>query len=378
MLECGEKCGSCLIITEEKISNLFLKLEKEPLSVKKAYNHPNILDLVKCSSASCPLPSKTSTSPASPKSTSTKHFEYSGYLASDPFTNNILINWYLSDEVAIPNISNMFMSWICNDEGYNLYDHLDISNINNFQDFPNLLTINGKPSPTAKADDKSPIQRDVIVGIITQLFAILHNLRKYDFSHGNPSTNCLKFKKESVSYIHDGYHVKSPITLKLENFSNSGCTVLESKIRLYSTSVIAEEQLKKKNFEFIIETSNDNNIITYKLKDPNKYLKSSLLFMYLKHLGLPVYSSSFDAYAFMIVLLCERAFYSTVMSDKVLSNFVKKMWINESDFQKVINKIISYHEKFSSVETPDVLRILSDVSLQCDMIDFGWNMIKSL
>lgn len=372
ILECGEKAGSSLYYNRVNISQLYLVLEKEPKSVKKAYLHPGIIELAKCSSAVCPLPTNKNGLDLLDK------YSKMSYLGSDPFTNNILINWYLQEQISIPNISENYISWVCNMKGYNLFGFPDIGLITSFQDFPSLLTNTGKPSPTAKADDKTPISREVVLGIVVQLFAILHNLRKYDFSHGNPNTQALKFKNEPVSYITDGVHVTCPVNLILEDFQTSGCTVIENNIRLYSKSVVADEELKKRSYDPIIDNiSVKNNLTVYRLKDPTKYVKSSLLFMYMKHLGLPVYSASFDAYAFMSVLMSERSFYFTMMSDKILSKFWRNMWGSDEDYQKVEERIQNHHENIKPVTSSDVLKILSGVDLRCDMIDFGWNTIKT-
>ncbi len=295
ILECGEKAGSSLYYEEKDIS-LYLIKEKEPKSVKKAYQNPFLTDLAKCSSATCALPSNNSGLSMLNK------YSQMEYLGSDKFTNNILINWYLNEQNNIPHIIEMFISFVCNNEGYNIYEYLDIGNINSFQEFPEFLETTGKPSPTAKADDKTPISRDVVSSIIVQLFACLHSLRKFDFSHGNSSTDTLKFKNEPVSYIYEGVHVSSPVTLKLLDFSTSGCSVIREKegLRLYSKSVVADEELKKKSYEPIINTvvlnKNEGNVTVYRLKHPSKSVKSTILFMYMKHLGLPIYSASFDAY----------------------------------------------------------------------------------
>ena len=225
-----------------------------------------------------------------------------------------------------------------------------------------------------------------------QLFATLSYLRKYDFSHGNPCFNTLKFKKEIVSYIYDGVKVASSLTLKLSDFSNAGLTVnktvnnIKGKfLRLYSKSVIGEEELKKKNFDPFIEnvkletdgkSISDENVTIYKLKDPCKCVKSTVLFMYMKHLGLPVYTSSFDAYAFIVVLMAERGFYSAIMSDNQLTNFWKNMWVKNSDYEKIKERLRNFHENPRPISLNDILHVLSSLSLRCDMIDYGWSQIK--
>jgi hypothetical protein len=372
MLECGEKAGMSLYYDEKNISRLYLDKEKEPDSVKKAYKIKTIKKLARCSSASCALPSKAAGEKLLEK------YAKIDYLGSDKFTNNMLINWYLNSELKkmkITNIIDMFISFICNDNGYNVYEYLDIGNVTSFQNFPEFLETSGKPSPTAKADDKTSIHKDVVLGIIVQLFSVLHYLRNYDFSHGNPNTDTIKFNKEVVSYIYDGVHISSPVTLKLLDFSTSSCTV-DEKLRLYSKNVVADEQLKKKNFDPILDTI-EGKVMVYRLKDPRKNIKSTVLYNYIKHLGLPIYSASFDAYAFMLVLMSEKSFYLTCLENSKLSNFWRNMWVEKKDFETISSRLEEIHENVISVNYDDILILLSGLSLRCDMIDHGWSLIKS-
>ncbi len=381
ILECGEKAGTSLCYEEKRISSLTLKIESPPYSVKRAYTSPYIAELAQCSSATCPIPSKEAGS-----NLLMKYME-TDYLGSDTFTNNMLINFYLNEELTkqkMPHILHTNISFVCDDKGYNINEYLDIGKIGNFQEFPEFLETDGKPSPTAKADDKLPISASVSKSIIMQLFASLNALRKYDFSHGNPSTETIRFSKEVVSYIYDGVHVAGPVTLKLSDFSTSGCTVTrenENFLRLYSKSVVADEELKKRVYEPIIETLNLDNseskVTVYKLKNPCKCVKSSILFMYMKHLGLPVYAASFDAYSFMTILMCERSFYAGVMMDLDLARFWRSMWLNDDEFNVIDERVKEFHEKSEDVSSKNILKLLSDLSLRCDMIDFGWNLIKN-
>jgi hypothetical protein len=425
LLECGEKVGNSLYYEEKKISALHLVLESPPFSVKRAYTNPYIAELAQCTSATCAIPSKEAGS-----NLLMKYME-TDYLGTDLFTNNMLINFYLGEELMkkkMPHILSTHISFVCNDKGYNINEYLDIGSIENFQEFPEFLESNGKPSPTAKADDKLPLTFSVVKSIIMQLFSALHCLRNYDFSHGSPSNDSLKFNKEVVSYVYEGIHISGPITLKFLDFSTSGCTVVRDNgknfLRLYSKSVVADEELKKRVYQPIIETvslnkgkdvfgekeekdvfgmsrqnetfqkeekdvfgmarqnetfqkeENENRVTVYKLKNPCKCLKASILFMYKKHLGLPVFTASFDAYAFMTVLMTERSFYSTVMSNPLLQKFWRSMWLNEDEFQVINDRVKEFHEKPEKIDISKILKILSDLSLRCDMIDFGWNMIK--
>ena len=100
--------------------------------------------------------------------------------------------------------------------------------------------------------------------------------------------------------------------------------------------------------------------------------------MYSQYLGMPIYQSSFDAYAFMIILMCERAFYSTVMNNENLYLFFKNMFTSDSDFNIVKNRLIQYHDILHTITTKDIFIILSDINLRCDMINFGWENLKKM
>jgi len=381
LIECGSFAGQQLVITESDISKLFILKESPPTAVARALKNPNITDLNKCSSSCNPSNGNDICH--------IKNYTNMNYIGSDPFTNNMLINWYLNSklkELNINNIINMHTGFVCNGKGYAMYDYPDIGRLRHLQEHPEFLEHSDKPSPTAKADDKVPISKEVTKGIIMQLFATLHALRKYDFSHGGPSSRSLLFKKEPCSYLYDGVHVEGPITLKLCDLYQSGITVNNN--RLYNKSIIADEELNRGSFQPIINTTTitpfslsrdrerSERLTVYRLMDPNTNIQASILFMYIKHLGLPIYQSSFDAYGFMISLMADRSFYVTVMNDESMYLLWRRMWLPE-EFETVQEKIRKLHTSPDPVTRVDkVLKFLAGFGLRCDMIEYGWNMIK--
>jgi len=371
LIECGDLVGKQMIIKEYDVSKLYLIKEDIPRSVNKILMNRSIIDLVKCSFNSCDVNAMKTI----------KKYKEAKYLGLDKFTNNILINWYLQENLrkqGIDNIKNMYISYICNGEGYSLYEHSEIGYIKDFQKFPNLLSHSGKPSPTAKADDRHPIKYDVVQGIIVQLFGLLHVLRKYDFSHGEPTTKNISFFNQPISYLLDGAHINSPITMKINNFSHSGITIKSNSknLRLYSKSLIAEHELNKRIYNPIIIQNNNTNEYYYKIKNPKNSVKESVLFMYVQHLGIPLYQASFDGYAFLINLMAESSFYSTVVNDKKLLKFWNSLWLPEEI--KIINQRLSllHDSPLSFQNINETLTILSNLNLRCNMIDFAWNQIK--
>jgi hypothetical protein len=360
-IECGNYAGSQLVITESKINHISIIKESPPPAVTRALSNPYInTSFLKCNN---------------------NNNKIVNYVGSDPFTNNLLINWYLEKKLTtmhIPNIIKMHIGFICGYKGYNLYEYPDIGRIRHLQEYPEYLKQEYKPSPTAKGEDKVPFSKDVTRGIIMQLFATLHSLRPYDFSHGGPSSRSILLKKENCSYLYDGVHVEGPATIKLCDFQHAGITV--GNTRFYNKSTVSEEELLRSTFKPIIEIKNldgsDNNSLIYRINDPTKDIQGSILFMYVKHLGLPIYQSSFDAYGFMISLMADHSFYSSVMKDEAAYNLWKGMWLPE-EYEKIHNKMKLLHRSPDPATRVDkVMKVLAGFGLKCNMIESGWNMIK--
>lgn len=377
-IECGNSAGEQLIITEASIDKLFILKESPPLIVQRVLKNPYITNLKKCS-AGC-----------NSEVCDIKSYESMDYIGLDPFSNNMLINWYVNSKLSdldIPNVITMHIAYVCSGKGYSLYEYPDIGRVRHLQEHPELLAHSDRPSPTAKADDKVPISKDVTKGMIMQLFATLHALKEYDFSHGGPCSRSLLLKKSVCSYMYDGVHVECPITIKLCDLYHAGITI--GNKRLYNKSVIADEEILKKPFKPIIDTTtitpfsfdrsnkSSEQITIYRLKDPEKYFQEAMLFMYIKHLGFPIYQSSFDAYAFMVCLMADRSFYATVMADESMYLLWRRMWL-PSEFEKVQDKILKMHEMPDPASRVDkILRFLTGFGLRCDMIETGWDMIKT-
>lgn len=373
-IECGNLMGEQMVITETPIEKLFILNESIPLTVQKVMKSPYFMKLQHCSN-SC-------------SSNVCEIKKIKNYIGLDPFSNNMLINFFLNKELSklgIKNVIEMYTSYVCSGKGYSVYEFPNIGRIRHFQEHSELLEQSGKPSPTAKADDKTLISAQTVRSIIMQLFSVLHVLRKFDFSHGGPSSRSLLFSKKEYKNMYDGVIIECPITLKLCDLYHAGITIGHN--RLYNKSVIADEEILRKPFKPIIDAvsitpfsfdrnSNKEKITIYRLKDPQKYFQEAMLFMYIKHLGLPIYQASFDAYGFMISLMADRAFYTSVMNDELSYLLWRSMWLPE-EFEKIQDKILKLHDSHDPITRVDkTLLMLAGFGLRCDMIDYGWNQIK--
>ena len=298
-------------------------------------------------------------------------------LFCDDFSKNFLINWYVTSHPSQGienNIQKLYMSFICNSNVYNLYEYCDLNDIGIFQDKMDLLSDNGRPSPTSKPDDKTPLKKEVANGVIRQLVCLLHYLSKSNFSYEGFKLSNLKFKKVPVSYHYEGLHVSAPVTLKLTHLEKSSCDVSvslgdisEQKYRICHKSVVESENFnkmlkKKKQKEKLGEIYRCADK-TFKI--PNK-LKDKRLFMYMKNLGYLDYACSFDLYAFLVMLMTDRAFYSAVLSDKNLASLWRSLW-PENSLDLITNRISVYHDQSKIPDTQDqVLELLSSIEMFTD------------
>lgn len=371
-IECGNSAGKMLILTKIHIDNLFIGITHFPSL--------NLISIIKDN----PLISICEPKIKSYNSSISNNMV--DYIGSDSYTNQILITWYLDYELSklgLPHICRMYTSFICGDDAYCLYENPDIGYICDFKKYPNLL--NEQPTSIS-------LKSEIASEIIKQLFVTLHSLNKYDFSHGAPSSKSIIFSYEPCSYSYNNIYIDSPITLKLCNLSNSGITIKSidkspSMYRLYSKSIVADEEMKKIPFKTLVDIislslpGEDINFLEkvtiYRLKNISNNLKESILYMYLKHLGVPLFQSSFDIYAFMVVLMSDYPFYSAVVSDKKLYALWKSLWLPQ-EFIQVSSRIKLLHAQPNSTsEFYKVFNFISDFGLRCNILSSCWSQIQS-
>ena len=156
-IECGNLAGKMLVLTQHHIDNIFIKFDNYPLSNILFPQIRNDID----------------------------------YMGCDYFTNQIIINWYLYQELQkykLPHLSLIYTAFICRDNGYYLSEHSDIGNISNLQQYSNLLSTNDESLvnlPINKELNYTPLKVHIVAEIIKQLFVTFQFLNKYNFSYGS-------------------------------------------------------------------------------------------------------------------------------------------------------------------------------------------------
>ena len=260
----------------------------------------------------------------------------------------------------------MYNAFICKDKLYYLFEHSDIPTILNFQDHSDLLIINKNISISDYI--LHPIKDTVIKNIILQLLILFKILNKYDFVHGYPSSSSILFFNKPCSYKYEKFRVDSPITLKLTNFKYSSITVNNTRYFPESDS----------NIDLIFDTNvNTFNNLIYSLDNTNttyyrisNLINYNIINIYMKFSGIPLFNLSYDVYAFMIVLMSDYSFYTSVISNTFSYSLWKSMWILD-EFDKLTSYLSDFHSSYLSSSNPDdIFKMLSNFTLRFDILNF--------
>jgi hypothetical protein len=279
-----------------------------------------------------------------------------------------LINWYLGfefDNTNFNHIRKIYASFVCCNDGFQLTEYPQIGSLNNFQKYNDLIVKNNENTHTITEKNIYPINSIITYDIIKQLLTILKLLSKYDFIHGSPDSHSLLFSSEPCSYTYD--NVYSSITIKSSD---------KSICRLFNNSDMFNEEIKT----FPLKILNDivkeiNGIYMYNIKNISDKLKINIIYNCVKHQGLPLFGSSLDVYAFMVVLMSDYSFYESVMNDSKLSKLWNSMWLPE-EYPQLSNQILLFHTSTTKTSKfHEIFMFLSNFNMRCDILSHLWNQI---
>lgn len=235
-------------------------------------------------------------------------------------------------------------------------------------------------------------KKDISYKILLQLIAVLHKLNNYAFTHGEPDIDYLSFWNKPVNFEYDGKTIKSSFSLSINPSGFSSISLKDNK-RLYYTGNIITEAITYQNLPIItarpILTKNksklkscssnnnidcitdylQNRVIVYKI-NKNTFIS------HVRHLGIPLFYSSFDFYAFFVQLMCYNEFYNEITNDDDLNNIWESLWVPE-EYNDFSDKFAEF-KKAKNFSFAAVLELLSNYSLRCDILDFAWEKIKKI
>lgn len=304
------------------------------------------------------------------------------HIASDRFTNDVLISWMLEDIMRMSHLQHylkLYNFYICAGTGMTIRDDCTYYNIKALHDAKGLDT-------------------DMVRGIIGQLLVVYSVLAPYQFVHGSATVKSLKFEDEVHSLAYQGKKVKCPVTVKLCHFQDSGLTIARSgqeedllngkvvgandRLRLYPHNHVIADSITLETLnghEKIIEGGMPviPELAVHIHGDVGEvrrftYENAANFLRFYRHSGVPIYRD-FDLICFFCSLMSYQPFHDVVMGDEKLKQMWTGLW-REDDFVFISKHIQNLHDqRLALVKTLDVAKMLVDIEIRCDVLEHLWD-----
>jgi serine/threonine protein kinase len=269
------------------------------------------------------------------------------WLALDSFSNKV-INTMILETVIPKNIPNIHTAFICGNDGYTLLDEPEIGFFEALFEFPEFFNYKS-------------LKPEIVRSILRQICEILLKLKPYDFCHNNATINSLRFQLEGDDLI-----------IQIAGLEHSALNY--GNLRIYHSNPFSKLFVKNEPFIpdiKIVDSGVCGSGSTYKFNT-----ESGKQIINLRKLGIPIYNTSFDLYAFLISLCAQTEFYNTLISDQQLSIVWKKIWIG-MDLNVITYKLSEIHkDSIFDLKMEKITEILSSLTLRCDFLNFLINLLK--
>lgn len=274
------------------------------------------------------------------------------------------------------------------------------------------------PALRAGSEKRLELNPDTCRGILLQLISTLHFYNRYAVTHGSPCIQNLGFSRAPAAYMYEDVRISSPITLHV---IPSGTTSLSTfsgdnkVVRVYHPGASFNQSVDYKLLPRIEvssflglkhgEAGAEVCVAPSVSPTPSRPSSGEGLFTvpclpeylrmrtigykigsntasfttYVRHLGIPLFHSSFDLYAFWTALMCEEPFYLAVSNDRVILDIWKQLF-DPSYYNDLMKDIQAVHRRASgspSLGADQIVTLLSKYFLRCDALDYTWARIQT-
>ena len=312
------------------------------------------------------------------------------YTTSSHTTNYIMTCVFITNKMMkykMPNFPDYVWSFYCNKNVHivkNVTSSFnDIINNDNFQKTNKMATAH---------TNLNPLKLSIVKSILLQLVSSLHFLSKYAYIHGMPNVNSLKFTMKNINYKYDNVTISSPFILHIQpsyyssftfdsdkgnsfrigycknefidDFTKLPISNRELMVNYYKSNKISEEEL------FIHPDIAENLSYCFKVGQENINLYKNLT----NEHCIPILTSSFEFYCFMISLMCEDSFYVTFIEDVQMQRLWYNLWFS-TEYNKMMEDLQQLKLKIN-VEHNDIVDMVSRYTLRVDAIRYFWDHIK--
>ena len=287
----------------------------------------------------------------------------------NPFVNYVLISSILNTitkEKKFPYNSPYLWSYICNDD-FNIV--LNMKYMKTLREISLNPTLSNN-SPLAKKSVINRLNDKIVKDIFIQLTLLLFFLSKFEFSHGEPSTNYITFCPYSCNYIFQNINVKSKIGLSICPSTKSSITYNKKRV-FYSKNGQINSNEVYENRDVGLDKNNytgkyENHRIIYN-KIGNKY--KNLLNLYCDE---GKYIKSFDLIMFFSSLMADKSYFESFKEDKKMMYIWNNMWYKD---QEKLTRELKGLEKNNF---NNVFDIVKKYYFRDDALDFAMKFLYEL
>ena len=208
-------------------------------------------------------------------------------LATDYFTNHILITWLIEQILNNSGFNSMtlYTAFICGRQTYLLKQWYDYDWIINDQQAQQNWFISNE-------NNEKIVKNDIVQYLFTQIINNLIVLQPYNFI-------CFNLKPDLFKFNND-------LTIVLNNIKQAGIDIPETDIRLYYQDHKHEHEINVNNDSYIID--NDNIITINKLG--TNHMRRSIDFFYQSQRGLVENSYIVMVYMYLLYFLGQQHIYA--------------------------------------------------------------------
>jgi hypothetical protein len=314
-------------------------------------------------------------------------------------SNYIAISCILEHEMRLfqlPGLPIFRWAYECGDGVVVINEHLVPDETPDFFSDPDFLYANNG------ADELPTLDAEVAKLLLMQLTMNLVFLNNYDFTHGDPSLANVIITREPCTMKYDSIRLESPFTVHIIPGGASSITLNsgDELIRVYCSGVVKliepdVAELIKIQIQVELAADDDSRpacgpsagaesacakyerlkIVRYKIGTTTAFDR------YVKHMGVALFPSSFDAYAFFLALMSENSFYYAVIRTPKLYQIWRRMWRND-EFDSLTQQLTSLRQQRASsgrrVPYHSIRLLLYQFYLRCDGLEFLWAALKNL
>ena len=268
-------------------------------------------------------------------------------IATDIFTNDVLINWYLQGKLYnLPTILPMYAAFICNKNSYSLSRNITYDSLNSV--------------PSEK------FTKEVVKQILQQVVATFDAIdldESYEFRYNIIDYSSLGFEFIGVTFEHDGIEYAHKVNMYFKDFDRS--QILTKKGLFYNAPAILRIPLGKPNIAYkkVDIRGESQSVFSIRSGFLTEYLNDTH-----ESFLLP---KAVDFYFVISLLLSHGQFYTSFMKDEDLAIFWNGMWTPEQ--LSVVNSrmnIVRDAER-DNITTHNLINVFDKIDLKENIIELS-------